>query len=37
VASAYREAVACFEQPLVALQASPESHDTIEQAVDIRF
>ena len=37
VRSAYREAVACFEQALVALQHLPESRDTIEQAVDIRF
>jgi DNA-binding NtrC family response regulator/tetratricopeptide (TPR) repeat protein len=35
--SAYREAVACFEQALGALQHLPESHDTIEQAIDLRF
>jgi tetratricopeptide (TPR) repeat protein len=35
--SAYREAVACFEQALGALQHLPESRDTIEQAIDLRF
>ena len=34
--SAHREAVACLEQALVALQL-PECRDTIEQAVDLRF
>jgi class 3 adenylate cyclase/DNA-binding winged helix-turn-helix (wHTH) protein/tetratricopeptide (TPR) repeat protein len=37
VRSAYREAVACFEQALGALQHLPERRDTIEQAIDIRF
>src|SRR5207247_7868732 len=35
--SAYREAVACFEQALGAVQHLPESRDTIEQAIDLRF
>jgi tetratricopeptide (TPR) repeat protein len=35
--SAYREAVACFEQALGALQHLPESRDIIEQAIDLRF
>jgi tetratricopeptide (TPR) repeat protein len=35
--SAYREAVACFEQALGALQHLPESRDTVEQAIDLRF
>ena len=35
--SAYREAVACFEQALGALQHLPESRDTIEQAIDLHF
>jgi DNA-binding NtrC family response regulator/tetratricopeptide (TPR) repeat protein len=35
--SAYREAVAGFEQALGALQHLPESRDTIEQAIDLRF
>jgi class 3 adenylate cyclase/tetratricopeptide (TPR) repeat protein len=34
--SAYREAVACFEQALAALAQLPESRDTIEQAIDLR-
>src|SRR5262249_8563780 len=35
--SGYREAVACFEQALVALRRLPESRDTIEQAIDLRL
>jgi DNA-binding NtrC family response regulator len=35
--SAFREAVACFEQALGALQHLPESRDTVEQAIDLRF
>jgi class 3 adenylate cyclase/tetratricopeptide (TPR) repeat protein len=35
--SANREAVAYFEQALVALQHIPESHDTLTQAVDLRI
>jgi tetratricopeptide (TPR) repeat protein len=35
--SAYRGAVAYFEQALDALQHLPESRDTIEQAIDLRF
>jgi predicted ATPase len=35
--SAYREAVAFFEQALGALQHLPESRDAIEQAIDLRF
>src|SRR5215510_6196978 len=35
--SAHREAVASFEQALVALQHLPESHDTLEQAIDLRI
>jgi class 3 adenylate cyclase/tetratricopeptide (TPR) repeat protein len=34
--SAYREAVACFEQALAALGHLPECCDTLEQAVDLR-
>jgi tetratricopeptide (TPR) repeat protein len=34
---AYREAVALFEQALEALSHLPENHDTLEQAIDIRF
>jgi tetratricopeptide (TPR) repeat protein len=34
---ANREAVACFEQALVALQHLPESRDTLEQAIDLRL
>ena len=33
--SAYREAVTCFEQALVALHRLPESPDTLEQVVDL--
>jgi len=35
--SAYREAVAYFEQALVALTHLPERHETLAQAVDLRF
>jgi predicted ATPase/class 3 adenylate cyclase len=35
--SAGREAVACFEQALVALEHLPESRERHEQAIDIRF
>jgi tetratricopeptide (TPR) repeat protein len=35
--SACRGAVACLEQALGALQHLPESRDTIEQAIDLRF
>jgi len=34
--SAYREAVAYFEQALAALENLPERHDTLEQAIDLR-
>ena len=37
VRSAFREAVPCFEQALIALGHLPESRDTIEQGVDLRF
>ena len=35
--SAYREAVAAFEQALMALQHLPDSRDTREQAIDLRL
>jgi class 3 adenylate cyclase/tetratricopeptide (TPR) repeat protein len=35
--SAYREAVTCFEQALVALQHLPESPDTLAQGIDLRL
>ena len=35
--SAYREAVAAFEQALTALQHLPDSRDTREQAIDLRL
>ena len=35
--SANRNAVACFEQALTALQHLPESRRTLEQAIDLRF
>ncbi|MBI4637541.1 MAG: tetratricopeptide repeat protein, partial [Candidatus Rokubacteria bacterium] len=35
--SAYREAVTCFEQALIALGRLPETRETIEQDVDLRF
>ncbi len=37
VRSAFREAVACFEQALMALEHLPERRDTIEQAIDLRL
>jgi class 3 adenylate cyclase/tetratricopeptide (TPR) repeat protein len=37
VRSAHREAVACFDQALVALAHLPESHGRTEQAIDLRF
>jgi tetratricopeptide (TPR) repeat protein len=35
--SAYREAVAYFEQALAALAHLPECHDALEQAIDLRL
>jgi class 3 adenylate cyclase/tetratricopeptide (TPR) repeat protein len=35
--SAHREAIAYFEQALVALGQLPERRDTLEQAIDVRF
>jgi class 3 adenylate cyclase/tetratricopeptide (TPR) repeat protein len=35
--SAYREAVAYFEQALAALEHLPERHDALEQAIDLRL
>ena len=35
--SAYREAVAYFEQALAALEHLPERHETLDQAIDLRF
>jgi class 3 adenylate cyclase/tetratricopeptide (TPR) repeat protein len=35
--SAHREAVAYFEQALMALQQLPESRDTVAQAIDLRL
>src|SRR5262249_26297632 len=35
--SAYREAVAYFEQALAALEHVPERHETLAQAIDLRF
>jgi tetratricopeptide (TPR) repeat protein len=35
--SANREAVACFEQALVALKHLPETRERLEQAIDLRF
>ncbi len=35
--SAYQEAVACFEQALVALKHRPESREVLEMAVDLRL
>lgn len=35
--SAYREAVACFEQALTTLRHLPEQRDTQEQAIDLRY
>ena len=35
--SANREAVTCFEQALTALRHLPETRETLEQAIDLRF
>jgi class 3 adenylate cyclase/tetratricopeptide (TPR) repeat protein len=35
--SANREAVTCFEQALTALPRLPETRETLEQAIDLRF
>jgi predicted ATPase len=35
--SAHREAVACFEQALVAVEHLPEGRERHEQAIDVRF
>ena len=35
--SANREAVSCFEQALTALEHLPETRETLEQAIDLRF
>ncbi len=35
--SANREALACFEQALTALARLPETRETLEQAIDVRF
>ena len=35
--SAHHEAVTCFEQALAALPHLPESHETLEQAIDIHI
>jgi tetratricopeptide (TPR) repeat protein len=35
--SAHREAAGCYEQALSALQQLPESHDIMEQAIDLRL
>ena len=35
--SANREAVGCFEQALTALQHRPETRETLEQSIDLRF
>lgn len=35
--SAHREAAACFEQALIAIAHLPETRETIEQAIDLRF
>jgi class 3 adenylate cyclase len=37
MSSAYREAVACFEQALQAMKRLPESPDTLERAFDLRM
>jgi class 3 adenylate cyclase/tetratricopeptide (TPR) repeat protein/ribosomal protein L40E len=37
VRSANREAVACFEQALAALGHLPETRETLERAIDLRF
>jgi class 3 adenylate cyclase/tetratricopeptide (TPR) repeat protein len=35
--SAHHEAVACFEQALMAIAQLPEDRDTLEQAIDLQF
>ena len=35
--SAYREAVDCYERAMVALHYLPETRETLEQAIDLRF
>jgi class 3 adenylate cyclase/tetratricopeptide (TPR) repeat protein len=35
--SAYREAVDCYEHAMVALHHLPETRETLEQAIDLRF
>ena len=35
--SVHREAVRCFEQALTALSHLPETRETVEQAIDLRF
>jgi len=35
--SAHREAAACYEQALAALEHLPESRERVEQAIDLRF
>jgi class 3 adenylate cyclase/tetratricopeptide (TPR) repeat protein len=35
--SAYREAVDCYERAMVALHHLPETPETLEQAIDLRF
>jgi class 3 adenylate cyclase/tetratricopeptide (TPR) repeat protein len=35
--SANREAVSCFQQALTALEHLPETRETLEQAIDLRF
>jgi class 3 adenylate cyclase/tetratricopeptide (TPR) repeat protein len=37
VRSVHREAVRCFEQALTALSHLPETRETVEQAIDLRF
>jgi class 3 adenylate cyclase/tetratricopeptide (TPR) repeat protein len=35
--SAYREAVTCFEQALTALTCLPQSHETLDEGIDLRL
>ena len=37
IGGAHREAVACFDQALAALQHLPESRTALEQSIDLRF
>jgi class 3 adenylate cyclase/tetratricopeptide (TPR) repeat protein len=37
VRSAYREAVTCFEQALTALPRLPRTHESLEEAIDLRL